>query len=110
MCLTCHDPHTSDNTALLVEGGNILCESCHEEQTRKAPFPHAAVAEEDGCLSCHAPHAASAAGLLLAPDAELCATCHGKVAAANPAMSVTTPPPRATIAVPRSAPTESNRS
>jgi predicted CXXCH cytochrome family protein len=75
-CLSCHNPHLSDRSSLLLHEGPELCSGCHEgivhaAQAETGHFP----AAED-CLTCHGPHTSSESRLLLEPPAQLCATCH----------------------------------
>lgn len=78
-CLTCHDPHASEQAGLLRKAGAALCLDCHSEVTKKphvlAGFsgrghplgnqPKATVAQDPlrpgrpfYCASCHDPHRA----------------------------------------------------
>jgi len=94
MCLTCHDPHSSSNEALLSAKVPDLCKQCHEDIFKK---PHVVINMPPGnhpltgrwdpnrngksfnCLSCHVPHS-SAWGKLFRYDAAnakgLCKYCH----------------------------------
>ena len=47
-CLSCHDPHTSEQQTLLVSDGNNLCFNCHEDTSKMIRFPHAPVEGEGG--------------------------------------------------------------
>ena len=79
-CVDCHDPHASDNRALLVSAPNKLCFTCHpigEELNRmQAHSP----AKQGWCTDCHNPHASNNKGILVAQQRELCFTCHPTVA------------------------------
>jgi predicted CXXCH cytochrome family protein len=83
MCLSCHNPHDSENTKLLADAGNKLCFSCHPDKGEKTSVSHAAVTTGKGCLTCHAPHAAKNQKMLLAKGGELCFSCHEKTKAAK---------------------------
>jgi len=79
-CTTCHDPHASDNRALLVEAPNRICFSCHPVGSwidRAQVHPPAA---QGWCVDCHNPHASNYKGILVAPQRELCFRCHPSVA------------------------------
>lgn len=79
-CLSCHDPHASDFSALLVEAPNRICFTCHplgNELARKQVHPPAA---EGWCIDCHNPHASNYRAILVAPQRKVCFTCHQDVA------------------------------
>ncbi len=42
-CLTCHNPHTSENPKLVLKKMNALCFDCHKEKSEKVAFNHAPV-------------------------------------------------------------------
>jgi len=77
-CLTCHNPHASDQDRLLKAPQTELCGTCHAEAkaAREAKAPHAPAAA--ACTSCHAPHSGPA-NLLKAQAPALCETCHEDV-------------------------------
>jgi predicted CXXCH cytochrome family protein len=62
-CFSCHDPHGTDNVAMLREQGNGLCLTCHGANTQNGP--HAASIEAhthhrpgspgSACAACHMP-------------------------------------------------------
>jgi predicted CXXCH cytochrome family protein len=62
-CFSCHDPHGSDNVAMLREKGNALCLSCHGPNAPIGPFAdtilahthHKADSAGSQCVSCHMP-------------------------------------------------------
>jgi len=72
-CDNCHDPQASNG---LIEEGNKLCLTCHDDILTGAKVVHLP-AEED-CLICHEPHRSKNAKLLKQPVEELCLTCHDK--------------------------------
>jgi DmsE family decaheme c-type cytochrome len=79
-CTNCHDPHASDNRALLKQDERDLCKTCHpmgQELSRMQTHPPAA-----GwfCTNCHNPHASDFKGILVLKQRELCFTCHPTVA------------------------------
>jgi len=78
-CTSCHDPHASDNKALLVKKGNDLCFTCHgavQDETKKKVV-HDAL--QEGCTSCHNPHGSSFKKLLAEEGDKLCYQCHSKI-------------------------------
>ena len=106
-CGSCHDPHGSTSMPLiangsihapfregcsnchdgsapgLVEDGNALCETCHDDVTETiatAAVPHPAM-EMVECVDCHSPHASRQPNLLRASGGDLCLTCHEEQAA-----------------------------
>lgn len=70
-CDSCHDPQGSNS---LMEEGNDLCLTCHDEILAEAKVIHFP-AEED-CLICHNPHRSKNARLLNKPMEVLCFDCH----------------------------------
>ena len=62
-CFSCHDPHGSDNVAMLRANGNSLCLTCHGPNTQTGPFAasieahthHKADSAGSQCVSCHMP-------------------------------------------------------
>jgi predicted CXXCH cytochrome family protein len=77
MCLTCHNPHSSDQPKLLVQPLKELCQSCHPTP-KEATHLHGPFSAGD-CTACHAPHESSGPSLLVKQGDELCATCHTDV-------------------------------
>jgi len=76
VCVACHDPHMSDNGALLRETGASLCAACHPGivSAARAGTGHAAAAED--CTDCHEPHDAPQPHLLTEATPGLCLECH----------------------------------
>ena len=77
-CMTCHNPHASDNKGVTSEPQKLLCLSCHddfEEQMRSAPSQHFPVTDGQ-CSECHSPHQSKLKSLLLAKSPDLCLVCH----------------------------------
>ena len=62
-CFSCHDPHGSDNTAMLRAPGNDLCLSCHAPATPTGPRAatlaahthHRPDSPGSACVACHMP-------------------------------------------------------
>jgi predicted CXXCH cytochrome family protein len=80
-CRVCHDPHATDNPALLPSDPVALCTGCHTDIAFKmetASTPHAALTSERECLNCHTPHAGNTAHLLKNDEMTLCFECHNK--------------------------------
>jgi predicted CXXCH cytochrome family protein len=79
-CTSCHNPHASDNMALLTQDEHDLCLTCHpigRELNRAQQHPPVA---QHSCLTCHHPHASAYRGILTADQQSLCFTCHPTVA------------------------------
>ncbi|MBI5647455.1 MAG: cytochrome c3 family protein [Ignavibacteriae bacterium] len=85
-CMQCHDPHGTDERALLVDKVNTICASCHAEMA-KTPHPianHPLTTVERpstqvrrlDCASCHLPHASALPKLVRGTGMALCSTCH----------------------------------
>jgi len=73
-CLSCHNPHSSENEGLLTVSGGELCLPCHDSYTEKS-FVHGPVAA-GMCSACHDPHYSSHENLLLQHDQDVCLFCH----------------------------------
>ncbi len=99
-CISCHNPHSSNNARLLKRDGNDLCLSCHNKTIRTDSSEiknikillsgnniiHQAI--EGGCVTCHDPHFSANARLLTgsfpegqyvkaaAEEFEICFMCH----------------------------------
>lgn len=77
-CLHCHNPHGTDNPALLAmgqTGQQKLCLECHEGKIMAAKFQHGPVGL-GVCTYCHNPHSAEEKGLLRESQENLCLSCH----------------------------------
>jgi predicted CXXCH cytochrome family protein len=77
LCTSCHNPHASNATKLLVSIAPALCFQCHDAASFSKRSVHVPVAS-GACLSCHASHSSSTAAVLKSPIEELCAACHQK--------------------------------
>ncbi len=73
-CLTCHDPHSSENKKLLLSNTNELCSDCHDIDFSLAS-QHNPV-ESGNCIECHNPHESDNRSLLIRNTYELCLDCH----------------------------------
>jgi predicted CXXCH cytochrome family protein len=85
-CLTCHNPHSSDNAGLLKDKQPDLCGACHTdigEKIAKSKFTHGAI-KDHGCSACHDPHASDTAKFLADEPEKLCMSCHRWEETANP--------------------------
>jgi len=79
-CTGCHDPHASDEPALLTQRVNEICFTCHPIGTeigRAQPHPPAF---RGWCVDCHDPHASEFKGILVTNQRDLCFSCHPTVA------------------------------
>jgi predicted CXXCH cytochrome family protein len=62
-CFTCHDPHGSDNVAMVRKPGNALCLDCHGPNAQAGPHAptieqhthHKAGSAGNECIGCHMP-------------------------------------------------------
>lgn len=79
-CAVCHDPHSSDNKALLMAAKiNDLCFKCHSDDATTRKWVHKPLVEK-GCTACHDAHGGDFKNNLA--DAEgnaLCLKCHAAV-------------------------------
>lgn len=75
-CLSCHDPHMSDNRSLLKHRGPTLCSSCHDRVAEAATAKTGHAPAADDCLNCHQPHVSNQPRLLSEPRGQLCGVCH----------------------------------
>jgi predicted CXXCH cytochrome family protein len=64
-CISCHDPHESQQTKLLKKAGRKLCMDCHEEKEIAAVKVHQE-APTRACGECHDPHSGKDKSLLKA--------------------------------------------
>lgn len=75
-CLSCHNPHMSDHSTLLVRPGNQLCAGCHAEVVDAASADSGHYPAGDDCLNCHLAHASGEVRLLNGTPDSLCTDCH----------------------------------
>jgi predicted CXXCH cytochrome family protein len=62
-CFNCHDPHGTDNDAMLIKPVHTLCLSCHGPNTQNGPHAptieahthHATGSAGSECVACHMP-------------------------------------------------------
>ncbi len=62
-CFSCHDPHGSDNDAMLRRPAGAICLTCHGPNTQNGPHAatieqhthHAANSPGSACVACHMP-------------------------------------------------------
>jgi predicted CXXCH cytochrome family protein len=74
MCLTCHNPHGSDEPKLLAQPLKDLCLTCHSDKLA-AKFLHGPASTGD-CTACHNPHESDNKALTVKEGPALCVTCH----------------------------------
>jgi predicted CXXCH cytochrome family protein len=100
-CINCHNPHSSPEKKLVINGSNDLCLKCHNKTIKndtslitnigqvisKARSVHRPV-ESGGCVTCHNPHFSEKRSLLIGSfpseqylkaeteKFELCFMCH----------------------------------
>jgi len=78
-CITCHNPHESENKFGLVDKVPNLCFVCHsdiEEQINNKKNPAHTAVKQGMCLSCHKPHSSKHQKLLSNELKKLCFSCH----------------------------------
>ncbi|HUJ29438.1 MAG TPA: cytochrome c3 family protein [Myxococcales bacterium] len=77
-CAVCHDPHSSNNKALLVSDKiNQVCFTCHQDDATKQAWVHKPILSDKGCTSCHDAHGGDFKfNLADAEGPDLCLKCH----------------------------------
>lgn len=85
-CISCHEPHKSDNPVLLTAPFEVLCVMCHPIEGLQRENKHQPAARFQ-CMDCHKPHASEYEGILVMRQRDLCFTCHVEEAQLS-AMSV----------------------
>jgi predicted CXXCH cytochrome family protein len=75
-CLACHDPHGSEDAALL-RGPTFAdaCKTCHQDISGAHDRVHGPVSA-GACGACHEPHSSTHPRLLVAEGRDLCLKCH----------------------------------
>ena len=75
-CVSCHDPHSSNEMMLKTSTGRVndLCYTCHQDKEGPFVFEHEPV--EEDCTLCHLSHGSVAENLLTAQEPMLCLQCH----------------------------------
>ena len=75
-CISCHNPHSSDNFSLLkAEDVSELCANCHDVDNAENMVKHGPFISGQ-CNICHEPHQAATVQLLKAESPTLCFNCH----------------------------------
>jgi predicted CXXCH cytochrome family protein len=74
MCLSCHNPHGSDEPRMLTQPLKDLCLTCHPDKVNHK-FLHGPASTGD-CTICHSPHESDNSTLLLEDQPKLCFGCH----------------------------------
>lgn len=76
-CVNCHNPHASNQTALVKSEQKRMCFNCHFKG-EDYPKEHNAYMTHDGmdCTNCHAPHGSDSQNMLKRIDVRLCSDCH----------------------------------
>jgi predicted CXXCH cytochrome family protein len=73
-CLSCHNPHGSDEPKLLVQKTKDLCTTCHADKMN-FKYMHGPASMGD-CSICHKPHESDTKALTVKDGADLCLICH----------------------------------
>ncbi|MCP3905079.1 MAG: hypothetical protein GY715_15755 [Planctomycetes bacterium] len=92
-CVTCHDPHASDQRSL-IRGESVadVCSTCHPAE--HPTFPHAPFGNGT-CVACHDPHESDFPALLRGgTGTEHCALCHERIVDAIATTEQVHPPAR----------------
>lgn len=79
-CLTCHNPHGSNNPFILVDDTASTCRSCHNQVKYASKKMQHKPFEKGWCVVCHTGHASDVEARLHEPQKELCLGCHQKIA------------------------------
>jgi predicted CXXCH cytochrome family protein len=87
MCTSCHNPHSSNYSKLLVKDPPELCYICHNKADFTKKVVHKVI-NVVGCGSCHSPHASNFPDLLPSPINDVCITCHKGQAKGNHVISL----------------------
>lgn len=66
-CTSCHNPHRSGHSRLLIEDVPALCMGCHRERFTPGADGSHAFAGNEACLRCHVPHVSDRPKLLSGP-------------------------------------------
>jgi len=80
-CTQCHNPHESDEKALLKETSRQLCLKCHADfakSLKAAPVVHPPV-KEAPCTQCHNPHGSPVNYFLRKKMPDICVECHAEL-------------------------------
>jgi len=76
-CISCHNPHQSQNKGLMKEPVPAICFRCHQDSMMKSKVMHAPV--KDGkCSECHFNHQGDLPNRLVREGNDLCYACHKK--------------------------------
>ncbi len=80
-CISCHNPHGSNQFRQLRADNITVCVQCHEDKRGPFVFAHGA-SLSDGCMSCHDSHGSGARNMLKTRDPRtLCISCHSRESA-----------------------------
>lgn len=86
-CVSCHNPHHSENEYLLVKNVPEICFECHDKENFKRKYEH--TVSSKGCVRrCHNVHASSFPYLLHDAALDICLTCHASQATGRHVLSV----------------------
>lgn len=96
-CISCHNPHGSDNPKLL-RNKNVsqeLCLSCHKKNVNwengDKKIIHPALNFKNKCLNCHEIHSSHQPNLLKETPSTLCLSCHKEIIQTKDKGSLHTP-------------------
>ncbi|MHB9035812.1 MAG: cytochrome c3 family protein [Armatimonadota bacterium] len=90
-CLTCHDPHGTDDPSMLVSNIQSVCQGCHNVNDAKLQAAHQDYPLADSkCTTCHDAHSHDKAAGLIQGKLHMpfkqgkCNACHNKPAPGQP--------------------------
>ena len=75
-CTSCHNPHASATTDLLTSRQEVLCMTCHFNDTAEKEKADYITHDGMDCSNCHTPHGSDNEKYLTSLDVDLCAGCH----------------------------------
>jgi len=75
-CTSCHNPHVSNVTGLMIDDVNALCLRCHKEINKLIEANIHGALRSAQCTECHNAHSGKNAYLLSVPEKDMCLDCH----------------------------------
>ncbi|MGK5083759.1 cytochrome c3 family protein [Bdellovibrionota bacterium FG-1] len=78
-CITCHNPHGSDQIFSLRLNIQDTCLQCHDMMPDKSKSIHGVIKSDSmSCVNCHFPHSGDNKKMLRGKPRELCLSCHNQ--------------------------------
>lgn len=76
LCVSCHNPHAGDKTAMFPSNEGIVCRSCHDDTfTRRKESLYAHI-DWETCTNCHSLHGSDHFAMLKDEPNTVCSECH----------------------------------